>query len=94
MAEKLAINVAGLVVDDRRPGRGKRGKCPVAAEPCAGGVGRHNSEMIDGVWTQPADVGSDVPIGVPSLSLHWGGGSISWSWFHIGKRQSWLIHED
>ena len=61
---------------DRRPGHAKRGKRPVAAEPCAGAVGRHNSEMISGVWTQPADVGSDVPIGVPSLSLHWGGGSV------------------
>jgi len=51
----------------------RRGKGPVAAESGAAAVGRHDSEMISCVGTQAADVGSDIPEGVPSLSLHSGG---------------------
>ena len=70
MAEKLAIKVAGLVVTTGGPVTLRVVKISVAAEPGAGAVGRHISEMIDGVWTQPTDVDSDVPIGAPSLRLY------------------------
>jgi len=74
VAEKLAMNVAGLVVATGGP---VTLSVVIAAEPGAGTVGRHNSEMINGVCTQPADVSNDVPIGVSGLSLHGGCGSIS-----------------
>ena len=38
LAEKLAINVAGLVVTTGGPGRAKRGKGPVAAVPGPSGA--------------------------------------------------------
>ena len=51
----------------------RRSKGPVAAEPSAAAVGGHNSEMIKVARAQAADVGSDRPGRIPSLSLHRGG---------------------
>ena len=45
----------------------KRGKCPVAAVPGTGAIGRHSPEMIGGPRTQAIDVHTDTLVGIPSL---------------------------
>ena len=54
--------------DDWRPGRGKRGKGPVAAVPGAGAIAGYDSEMIRGAGTQPTDVRTNTLVRVPGLS--------------------------
>ena len=55
----------------------RRGKGPVAAVPGAAAVGRYDSEMISSVRSQAADVASDVPVRVSSLTLDRRGVSIT-----------------
>ena len=50
----------------------RRGKGLVAAHSGAGTVGRYNSEMIGSMGSQTADVGSNVAVGIASLTLHRG----------------------
>ena len=46
--------------NDRRPGRGKSSKSPVAAIAGAVAIGGHDPEMVSGVRRQPRDVRSNV----------------------------------
>ena len=63
--------------DDWSARGAKRGKCPVAAHPRAGAVSGHDSEMVRCARHQAANVGGDVPIRVPSLSLGSGRESVA-----------------
>ena len=47
-----------------------RGKGPVAAVPGADTVGSYHSKMISSIPGQATDVGSNIPEGVSSLTLH------------------------
>jgi hypothetical protein len=47
-----------------------RGKGPVAAVPGADTVSSYNSKMISSIRGQASDVGSNIPEGVSSLTLH------------------------
>ena len=47
-----------------------RGKGPVVAVPGADTVGSYNSKMISSITGQATDVGSNIPEGVSSLTLH------------------------
>ena len=47
-----------------------RGKGSVVAVPGADTVGSYNSKMISSVPSQATDVGSNIPEGVSSLTLH------------------------
>ena len=47
-----------------------RGKGPVAAVPGADTVGSYNSKMISSIPSQATDVGSNIPEGVSSVTLH------------------------
>src|SRR5437763_13657037 len=66
--------------DHRRTGGAKRGKSPIAAERGAGAVGGHNSEMINVAREQTTDVGTDVQVGVPSVTLYRSRGPIASCW--------------
>ena len=69
MAEKLATKDAGLRRNDRRAGGAKRGERFVAAVSGARAVGGDDSEMINSVRSQAADVGNHilVCVAVPTL---------------------------
>ena len=43
---------------------------PIAAVPGAGAVSGYNSEMIGGARTQADDVGTDILVRIPGLTLH------------------------
>lgn len=47
----------------------RRGKSFVATHPGPSAIGRNDSEMIGSMRSQGANVGSNIPVGVPSLSL-------------------------
>ena len=53
-----------------------RGEGPVAAVPGADTVGSYNSKMISSIASQATDVGSNIPEGVSSLTLHSRGASV------------------
>jgi len=48
----------------------RRGKGPVAAYSGARTVHSHDSEMISSMGGQAADVGSNIPVRIASLTLH------------------------
>jgi hypothetical protein len=60
---------AALVATGRGPVSLMCGKSPIAAESSAGAVRRYDPEMIRGVRIQATDVGTNVLIRVPRLSL-------------------------
>ena len=47
-----------------------RGKRPVATVPGADTVGSYNSKMISSIPSQANDVGSNIPEGVSTMTLH------------------------
>ena len=53
-----------------------RGKGSVAAVPGADTVGSYNSKMISSIPSQATDVGSNIPEGVSSVTLHSRGASV------------------
>ena len=77
VAEKLAINVAGLVEATGGPGRCKCGKDPVGPKAGTAIIVSDNSEMISVVSEQAGNIGTDRPHCVAILSLHRSSGSIA-----------------
>ena len=53
---------------DSSPGL-RRGQGPVAAHSGARAVRSHDSEMVSGVGSQAADVSSNIPVRIASLTL-------------------------
>ena len=58
----------------------RRGKGLIATHPRPNAVGRNDSEMVGSMRSQGANIGSDIPVRVSSLSLHGRGASV------IGRR--------
>ena len=70
MAEKLAINVAGLVVTTGGPVAANVVKVPVGPKAGAAIIVSYNSEMISAISEQTSNIGTDRPQRVAILSLH------------------------